>query len=192
MLEKTCTVCSASKPTDYFAKNKLGALGVSAWCKACFSAKAREKYRENPSPCIERTKQWNRDNAERTAARMRSYREERPEHFRKYVRDYRANNPEKRQAYDAKKRASRLAAIKAGGSSLTAGEWREIKNLYDHCCAYCFGAYDGLTIDHVVPLSRGGLHHRGNILPACRSCNASKGAKPLEDWRAFRIGCVQC
>lgn len=33
-----------------------------------------------------------------------------------------------------------------------------------------------LTMDHVVPVSRGGFSAKGNVVPCCRECNASKGA----------------
>ncbi len=43
-------------------------------------------------------------------------------------------------------------------------------------CHYCekkFSARE-LTMDHVVPLARGGTSAPGNIVPACRSCNQEK------------------
>lgn len=57
------------------------------------------------------------------------------------------------------------------------------------CCNYCRkaltlderGAWD---IDHVVPLSRGGLHELQNLVIACVRCNRSKGAKMLSEWVA--------
>ena len=60
--------------------------------------------------------------------------------------------------------------------------WDYIRDLYDNKCAYC-GSEDELTMDHVKPISRGGLHISGNILPACAFCNNSKGAKILSEWR---------
>jgi 5-methylcytosine-specific restriction endonuclease McrA len=47
-------------------------------------------------------------------------------------------------------------------------------------CAYCDGRASHL--DHVVPLSRGGTDTEANIVPACASCNLSKGAKTLAEW----------
>jgi 5-methylcytosine-specific restriction endonuclease McrA len=43
-------------------------------------------------------------------------------------------------------------------------------------CHYCGGKFTSaeLTMDHVVPLARGGESTRGNIVPACRACNQSK------------------
>ncbi|MEA3246538.1 MAG: HNH endonuclease [Gemmatimonadota bacterium] len=50
-------------------------------------------------------------------------------------------------------------------------------------CVYC-GTSLGLdiaTLDHVVPLSRGGDHAPGNLVAACRACNQLKGSQlPVE------------
>ena len=42
-----------------------------------------------------------------------------------------------------------------------------------HFCHQTVGA-DQLTMDHLVPLARGGKSTRGNIVPACQSCNHKK------------------
>lgn len=47
-------------------------------------------------------------------------------------------------------------------------------------CAYCGDPAD--TWDHIVPVSAGGRTTPGNILPACRSCNSSKGNRDVWDW----------
>jgi 5-methylcytosine-specific restriction endonuclease McrA len=52
---------------------------------------------------------------------------------------------------------------------------------FDHRCAYC-GAGGDLHIEHVVPISRGGGHALGNIVPACESCNYSKRDHDPETW----------
>jgi 5-methylcytosine-specific restriction endonuclease McrA len=39
------------------------------------------------------------------------------------------------------------------------------------------------TIDHIVPLARGGTNYEGNLTPACRPCNSSKGTLLLVEWR---------
>lgn len=38
------------------------------------------------------------------------------------------------------------------------------------------GRADDLTLDHVVPLARGGSSKRDNLVVACRACNAAKGS----------------
>ena len=49
----------------------------------------------------------------------------------------------------------------------------------DHTCQYC-GSQKRLTIDHVVPKSRGGQDTWENMVVACSSCNTKKGNTLLE------------
>jgi len=56
---------------------------------------------------------------------------------------------------------------------LTAPEWLAIKAAYQNACAYC-GASGPLTVDHIVPVSRGGDHCADNVVPACPACNSGK------------------
>jgi hypothetical protein len=48
-------------------------------------------------------------------------------------------------------------------------------------CRYC-GRTDHLTIDHVIPLSRGGTNRPENLVTACRYCNSQKSARTPEEW----------
>ncbi|MGE5047605.1 MAG: HNH endonuclease [Deltaproteobacteria bacterium] len=43
-------------------------------------------------------------------------------------------------------------------------------------CAYCGRAVGPreLTLDHVVPVARGGRSVKGNVVPACKECNNRK------------------
>jgi len=52
---------------------------------------------------------------------------------------------------------------------------------FEHCCAYC-GTQGDLQVEHVIPISKGGEHHLGNIVPACPTCNYSKRSAPVEQW----------
>lgn len=45
-------------------------------------------------------------------------------------------------------------------------------------CPYC-NKNKTDTIDHVVPLSKGGTNNKDNLIAVCRSCNSKKGAKSL-------------
>ena len=52
------------------------------------------------------------------------------------------------------------------------------RNLFhrdDHRCQYCGSSADQLSIDHVVPRSRGGLDTWENVTTACLPCNVRKG-----------------
>jgi 5-methylcytosine-specific restriction endonuclease McrA len=41
----------------------------------------------------------------------------------------------------------------------------------------------GSTVDHLVPLSRGGTNHEGNLAPACKAHNSSRGSALIVEWR---------
>ena len=69
--------------------------------------------------------------------------------------------------------------IKATDCTLTRDQWTEIKDRFGHRCAYCNRTMERLEMDHVIPLSKGGTHTSANIVPACRTCNARKGARIL-------------
>jgi len=49
--------------------------------------------------------------------------------------------------------------------------------LFDYC-KMC-GTTEGLVIDHIVPLSRGGMNTIDNIQVLCRSCNCKKANKMM-------------
>jgi 5-methylcytosine-specific restriction endonuclease McrA len=48
-------------------------------------------------------------------------------------------------------------------------------------CVYC-GAKDKLTLDHVIPDSRGGSHTPENLATCCSTCNSSKHARTPQEW----------
>lgn len=49
-------------------------------------------------------------------------------------------------------------------------------------CQYCYQVFHEkrLTIDHVLPLSKGGCHEWTNVVAACSACNNKKGNKTPE------------
>lgn len=71
------------------------------------------------------------------------------------------------------------------GPGLTAQEWLDTLERYSWQCAYCLSS-GPLQVEHVIPLSRGGLHCASNIVPACAACNNSKGSKLLSEWHHYR------
>ena len=54
-------------------------------------------------------------------------------------------------------------------------------------CYYCQGNVGraNLTMDHVVPLSRGGKSRKGNLVPACKACNNKKKYLLPIEWEDF-------
>ena len=65
-------------------------------------------------------------------------------------------------------------------NDLTTEQWTAIRLAWGGC-AYC-GSTGPMQRDCVLPLSRGGRYTLTNIVPACRSCNASKSNDEVTSW----------
>jgi 5-methylcytosine-specific restriction protein A len=54
-------------------------------------------------------------------------------------------------------------------------------------CYYCRRSVGiaALTMDHIVPLGRGGTSIRGNVVPACKECNTRKKAMLPIEWQEY-------
>jgi 5-methylcytosine-specific restriction endonuclease McrA len=50
----------------------------------------------------------------------------------------------------------------------------------NHECAYC-GSKKQLTIDHIIPKSRGGKNTWNNLISSCLSCNLKKGDRTPDE-----------
>jgi len=141
-----------------------------------------------------RSKAWAAANPEKVRAYHAIYQEENAEALDAYQAEYRATHRAERAATAAAWRkanpdkavaqAQRHRALKLNApiNDFTDDQWQEIKAAFGHRCAYqaspgCKGrTMKNLTQDHLTALANGGSHTASNIVPACRSCNAKKGA----------------
>jgi 5-methylcytosine-specific restriction endonuclease McrA len=78
---------------------------------------------------------------------------------------------------DIRKDAAHVSRERTRGRALRATVWWQqcVRRGVCHYCGRAVGA-DALTMDHVVPIARGGCSTKGNVVPACRSCNQAKRA----------------
>ena len=67
--------------------------------------------------------------------------------------------------------------------STTVREWK-LEAESPPVCIYC-GATDALTTEHMLPRSRGGEDVFDNVVHVCKTCNSSKGAKGLYEWKGL-------
>lgn len=168
---------------------------VQKYCASCRPIVQREQSREwliaHPEWNRAKVKAWREADRERW---LRSSREcyyrnwERNREMRKINREVLAErgrawaqaHPEMVAA-----RARRRYARKRGAEGThTLAEFRALCSAYDWKCTYCARAVDvsSVTEDHIVPIVRGGDDGIANIVPACRSCNSSKGTATLPEY----------
>lgn len=79
-----------------------------------------------------------------------------------------------------------LRREKARARELRQTAWwrRRVARGLCHYCRRAVGAKT-LTLDHVIPLVRGGRSIRANMVPACKDCNSRKQSLLVWEWQAY-------
>ncbi len=75
-----------------------------------------------------------------------------------------------------------LRAERAKARDLRKTRWWQQKTS-SGLCHYCGKkvSYKHITMDHLIPLARGGRSTKGNLVPSCKKCNSlKKSMLPLE------------
>jgi len=82
-------------------------------------------------------------------------------------------------------RMSFLSKLKSGEIvwSTNVHEWL-LEKENPNVCIYC-GATEQLTTEHMLPRSRAGEDVFDNVVRVCKTCNSSKGAKGLYEWKGL-------
>jgi 5-methylcytosine-specific restriction endonuclease McrA len=138
-------------------------------------AEHRRKYRQaNPEKIAEQHRKYRQANREKLAEYMRQYRQANPEKMAEYMRQYRLT-PEGREKTRAANH-KRLALKQNAAGKASAAEIKARFDYYGNRCYYC-GCDGKMTIEHRIPLFRGGTNWPANIVPACGPCNSSKYTK---------------
>lgn len=82
-----------------------------------------------------------------------------------------------------------LREIVAPRQTMPTAQWKSVLEEFDGLCVFCGSAGTaenrGIVPDHLIPVTRFGELVLGNTVPACQTCNDSRGE---EDWRLFLRG----
>ena len=155
---RTCTICKEEKPLVEFNKNNRTKDALSPYCRPCQAQKKRE---------------W-------SAANKEHVKEYRAFHYAEFKEDeaesgasYRKANPHKRNHWQAKRR-SRMSI------GLTPTEKEQIENMYWLVRDLKAISGQDYHVDHIHPLSKGGLHHPDNLQVLPADINIKKGASPWQ------------
>ena len=186
MQTKQCTQCKETKDVSCFHRRPKNLNGLRAECKSCVSENNRAYRAANAQSISQyRKKYWaaNKDrlsantDAKRTKEYFRAYCEVNKERLRESRKEYLRRNPGLAGFYSRRYR-QRLNNVKF---SILPKEYRRLKY---SLCFYC--GEPATTVDHIIPVSKGGHHSVGNLVPACQPCNSSKGNKFLFNWKIAR------
>lgn len=206
---KKCSKCGrwlvASKINFYKAKS--GKYGLNSKCKECHNNQAKKYYKEHK----ESRNQYSKKYREKNKDYYKTYREEHKDYYAEYSKKYRKENKDYFQKYckENKERykdynktyrntpqgqvvmfnahIKRRQIQEQQGNGITTEQWLEMIKFFDFKCAYSEEYIGGninvnRTIDHIVPLVKGGSHEIWNCVPMCRSYNSSKHDKDIEEW----------
>ena len=122
------------------------------------SRQMKEKYAANAEAMREKSRQWRQEN---------------PEKFQEQGKHYRQENVVKILDKNAKRRALKK------GATVEKVDRGEIYIRDNGICGICKTRVPlhEVTLDHIIPLVKGGEHSKQNIQLAHRSCNSAKGSK---------------
>lgn len=160
----------------YYAKNRTAVKDRAAQWKRDHPERAREIDAKNRSK-----------NAEKNVARVTKWKAENRDQVRAFDAKVRAEHPERGRAQQNSRRAS------VRGSRTERFTDIEIFNRDNWVCGICHHKInrrrrypDGLSVslDHIIPISKGGPHIRDNVQAAHRRCNQRKGSRLDFVWRS--------
>lgn len=192
---KECIKCGW-QPIASFGKDASKKNGLQTRCKTCINAYLRGRYHEDINAsrkyCLDKyyarpeiykpiraksqkrlkvmvyNRQYNRTYRRKITPQ---YIELKRKSTRRWAQEHRA----RRCLTQHKRRALKLGSL----TSYTQTEWYALCNWFGNMCLAC-GAKNVLTVDHVIPLSKGGSNGVENLQPLCRSCNSKKSARATD------------
>jgi 5-methylcytosine-specific restriction endonuclease McrA len=202
-MTKQCRICHKDKDITDFYKSKITRDKLMHECKICTSEARKLNYRSNPEIKKAAALKWYYENHEEAKKRNNDYRWKNRDVAVKRTKDWCDANRDYKNQYDREyyqrnklayylrnenRRAAKIAQSDPPGWKATVPWWREVMERNKNRCSYCnkeFGKerLDRPTMEHKIPLSRGGKHSVDNIVPACRACNDSKSVKTPDEWR---------
>lgn len=139
-------------------------------CPSCFGVYPRRSFPKKQKFCpachARNCQEWYKKNKIRHAQNVGRWKTENPDKVAKHARS----------------RFWRLQNAPGGRYSPRREDYKARRALYGGMCAYCRSSTAD-TLDHAVPLSRGGTNFAANIYPCCDRCNTQKGNKVLHfEW----------
>ena len=162
-----CKRCGQDKPPECFTPRK-GSSRLINPCKVCRAADMSEWRAANPTLLCERQRRWR-------AAR----RDKQNAYKRKYNKAHRAEKNARARTYKARKRGLSVQGTQKAINAFYRWAMNE-RTVKCYLCGKVVSRNDR-QVDHVMPLSRGGLHEPSNLCVMHKRCNIKKSNKLPHD-----------
>lgn len=191
---KRCACCKEEKSLESFGVNRQKRDNLHCYCRSC----CKKKREPNREKMVEYCRSYNRRHAERLKQARKQYYEANKESLAAAQKRYYEENREaiaEAQKKWSKRNPKKVRAIKS--------RWKRAnpENSKHHCAlrrlrlkeqvpedfdidavkAFYRDCPAGMEVDHIIPVSRGGMHHIDNLQYLSKTENRSKGNKILEE-----------
>jgi 5-methylcytosine-specific restriction endonuclease McrA len=175
-----CPRCKTSKDESMFFKDKSRKSGYKSWCKVCSTEKRKAWVEQNKETlrAYDRARRKTVEQKRKRNERRREIHALDPSKTRDRTNRWNSLNPDRIKEYHH----NRYVKEKSRVGNLPRGWRAALINLAENKCMKC-GFEETLTVDHVVPVSNGGLHCISNMQILCKSCNCSKRNFSSDDYR---------
>lgn len=172
---KLCSICKVTPARGY--------------CKPCDAERARRYRVERGDTIRARDRARHAANPEIKREAVRRWRAKYPEKSRSQVKRWQAANREIVKANQSRYRKSPKGKqidlankhMRRAAGPLRPETIAAVLAAAEGHCEWCTRAAE-LTLDHIVPVSRGGTNDRSNLAAACWDCNQSKGDRLPSEW----------
>lgn len=193
---KTCVECNKRDCKHHYRRNPEKYWQAARKWVAANPDRAAVMYRKNakkqrakdPDKYNKLAQQWRLANPEKIRAHTRIWRAANEEKIKRDVASrvklWRQSFPEKRRATENRRRSAKRSAE----GNYTASD---ILQTLERQNMRCVGVECGVnilttyTVDHIIPLSRGGSNWPSNIQLLCKSCNSKKGTRTMDEWQNY-------
>ncbi len=175
---KKCSKCGLEKPLDefYVKRNQHGNLHPSSWCKSCRQIESREYYKGHAQQQRDSSKRWRGGHRDRARELHDRWMEKHKEEYRPKVNEWSRKSRLKHPNTALRGQIRRVLRIIQSREHFTDEEWQELFRESGSKCWVC-GSEKNLTVDHVIPISKGGSDTIDNIRVLCHKHNSSKKDK---------------
>ncbi len=180
MLIKICSICNKEyeATTEYFYKDKSKIDGFRSDCKICRKNIDKNRYKENKEIVSLQRKDYYKNNNEKIKNKRKNYYIHNKEKVKIINKTYRLSHKSNYKCYENKRRAIKKQVL----NNFTKEEWIKCLEYFDYCDAYTGLKMIVPSIDHIIPLSKGGSHTKNNIIPCEFSVNSSKHDNDFLFW----------